>query len=56
MIASADIPQGTIITKDNAENYFKKENVNSDLVTKSTVTDIKSIEGKFLTNVASRRN
>lgn len=53
VIASADIPQGTIITKDNAENYFKKENVNSDLVTKSTVTDIKSIEGKFLTNVAA---
>lgn len=53
VIASVDIPQGTVITKDNAENYFKKENVNSDLVTKATVTDIKNIEGKFLTNVAA---
>lgn len=53
VIASADIPQGTIITEDNAENYFKKENVNSDLVTKTTVTDIKNIEGKFLTNVSA---
>lgn len=53
VIASADIPQGTIITEDNAGNYFKKENVNSDLVTKTTVTDIKSIEGKFLTNMSA---
>ena len=53
VIASADISQGTIITKDNADKYFKTENINSDLVTKKTVTDIKDIKGKFLTDMAA---
>ena len=53
VIASADISQGTIITENNVDEYFKTEKVNSDLVTKKTITNVKDIKGKFLTDMAA---
>lgn len=46
IVANKNIEDGTVISKDNVEEYFTEMIVNSSLVTKSTIKDMKDIKGK----------
>ena len=51
-IAKSDIPKGTIITSENVDSFFSEKSVNSELVSKTTVTDKTEIVGKILVNIS----
>lgn len=53
IVASTDIPNGTLITEDNVANYFSTKEVNASLVTATSVSDITQLYGKALTDISS---
>lgn len=51
IVANKNIEDGTVINQKNVEEYFTKMIVNTSLVTKSTITDIKDIKGKAVIKI-----
>jgi hypothetical protein len=54
VVASQDIPQGTLISEKNVTTYFETKEVNASLVTDATVTgsEISQLYGKALTDIS----
>jgi len=52
IVATKDIPAGTWIDENNYSNYFGTKIVNSNLVTKETMSDASLIKGKVIVNIS----
>lgn len=52
VIAAADIKEGTLIDDTNVNEYFKMKDVNSSLVTDSTLKNLDGITGKASVNIS----
>lgn len=53
IVASVDIPEGTVLNSDNINEYVTKKEVNSNLVTSTTIVDTDQIKGKTLVNISA---
>lgn len=53
IVASVDIPEGTVLNSDNINEYVTKKEVNSNLVTSTTIVDADQIKGKTLVNISA---
>lgn len=53
VVAKKDIESGTYIDEDNRDDFFETAVVNSDLVTRTTVTNIDDIKGKSLCKLSA---
>lgn len=53
VVAARDIPANTIVTSNNAAEYFTTEQVNTALSFDGCITDMSSLEGQTLVNISS---
>ena len=53
VVAIADIEDGMLIDANNVSKYFTTKEVNSNLVTKSTLTEIEQVNGKVAVDISS---
>lgn len=53
IVASTDIPSGTLIDENNVAEYFNTKEVNANLVTATTVKETTELYGKALTDISS---
>lgn len=53
IVAEKNIPSGTLIDESNRNKYFSIKTVNSNLVTKETLTKLENVSGKTATNISS---